>query len=468
MYSNFNFIKMISSLKPELFKSFNSVRLSENDYLNVDTNDKIFIAMLNEIKNRNGVDSVIKDLLSNLDLFDFIYSKKNIIEEASNKKEAYEILANEYKTLYTLHNNKSVHEKFTLEEYGNIKFRFKNLLFKGVPGTGKSYTIDAIITKELNLDKNSDNVLRINIHSASSNADLMQGIGISATSNNQIEYREKQGLIFDQIRKACFAPNQSFVLVLEEVQENSLNELIGDLIYLVEPTKRVVTKELLVGLNETEYPYFSSDGEKGIIELYKKKAQELSKTFHSVKIPYLVSTQTEYREMILPDNLYVFCTSNYRDDKKVVEDNLLRRFDVIEIYPKYIKDGVDYRSKSISKFLEYLNESIREHFDKQEIHPDRFMIGHANWIKIEDNNNKDKDFAKALLKVFIEFKEIREIDYIRNVSAILNILKKKIEEDQSEDKWAMVLFTTWNNDQMKSYYDWVQALQKTAYPDLAL
>ena len=75
--------------------------------------------------------------------------------------------------------------KFSNETKGNIKFPYRNILFKGVPGTGKSETIKNIITDKLDMKELTDNVLRINIHSASSNSDLMQGISISTTKNNE-------------------------------------------------------------------------------------------------------------------------------------------------------------------------------------------------------------------------------------------------------------------------------------------
>jgi len=277
-------------------------------------------------------------------------------------------------------------EAISSQKIGNLDFKIKTLLLKGVPGTGKSRAIENIINDKLQLKDHKQNILRINIHSASSNADLMQGIGISST-DGKIEYKEKQGLILNFIEKATFQPNQPFVLVLEEIQENSLNELIGDLIYLIEDDKRAKG-------------YEADDEAYGYQELVEKIIADNPETAY-VEVPYLVNSSTKYRKMIMPDNLYIFCTSNYRDDKKVIEDNLLRRFEVLEIYPKasvvheYCRD-----------FFEQLNENILTKLE-DEIHPDRFLIGHSNWLKVDN----EQDFYRAFLKVVVEFKDIKEVEF---------------------------------------------------------
>lgn len=158
--------------------------------------------------------------------------------------------------------------------------------------------------------------------------------------------------------------------------------------------------------------------------------------------------------MILPSNLYIFCTSNYREDKKVIEDNLLRRFEVIEIYPAYKEQiGNDFKLQDVSDFLRALNHEIVSHFHKNaEIHPDRFMIGHAIWIDIEYEN----DFYAALLKVVTEFKDIKELDYENDLKVILS----NIEEYPFDI----------NKDELikENYQKLVEYLQTKCYSDLLL
>ena len=313
------------------------------------------------------------------------------------------------------------------ENFGN--FSYKNILLKGVPGTGKSRAIENIINYKLKLENHKENILRINIHSASSNADLMQGIGISS-KNGQIEYKEKQGLILNLIQRATFNPNQPFVLVLEEIQENSLNELIGDLIYLIEDVKRA--KNIVVDDGVSEYQ-----------ELVNKIVTNNPKTAY-VEIPYLVNNSTEYRKMVMPNNFYIFCTSNYRDDKKVIEDNLLRRFEVLEIYPKYKRTiGDDFKSQKFSDFLEELNNNILEVM-KDEIHPDRFLIGHSNWLEVDTY----KKFYRVFLKVVVEFKDIKEVEF----SDFKDIVKKLALVDSLDFSSYKVLI---DDLQKKAGYDFL-------------
>ncbi len=320
-------------------------------------------------------------------------------------------------------------------------FDFKNILFKGVPGTGKSHVVDKIIRESLNLNSDTHNILRINIHSASSNSDLMQGIGISS-NNGEVEYKEKQGLIYNHIKNAILHPKQPFALILEEIQENSLNELIGDLIYLIESSKRVNIKEI-VNLPANSYLATTDLEYQDLIN----KLIELDTNKNYVELPYLIENRTDYRKMILPSNLYIFCTSNYRDDRKIIEDNLLRRFEVIEIYPKY-DTGTDniYNDIKISDFLQKLNDSIITQFKDIETHPDRFIVGHAIWLKVADK----KDFYRALLKVIVDFKDIKDIEF-NDVKSILNRLTS--DRFATDNEFNEILSTT-------NYKELIEVIQK--------
>jgi hypothetical protein len=380
------------------------------------------------------------------------YDDKDYIDFLQNENEDYEMFPN---------TDVSFDDMIDVASNIDNNFEHKNIVFKGVPGTGKSTLLSIIIKDKIfklkdetidgktnpclsksNLIK--ENVLRINIHSASSNSDLMQGVGIATDSESRILYSEKQGLILKHIEKACFAPMLPFVLVLEEIQENSLNELIGDLIYLIEVSKRADISKI------TPFDTFGLTID-NLIERYMEEIKD--KCVDYVELPSLVDPD-KIKKMIFPDNLYVFCTSNYRDDKKVIEDNLLRRFDVIEIYPQYT-EGYKDTTGSVSSFLSDINGLILKEFE-HEVHPDRFQIGHSNWLVVEENDAVK--FYKALLKIVIEFKEIREIEY-GTLKTILEKLKAKSPEKGKN--WVQEAFEELEID--KDYSKLINQLQHEVY-----
>lgn len=426
-------------------------KLKDFGYENIDVFSINNLEMLNDLLQR----------LESGDLYEF--NKRHQNSDTSNGLKQYIKFINGESngSESSKNDNKSINKdnsktyEFTNDSKGNLNFEYKNILLKGVPGTGKSKTIDDILEDKLEMKELSDNVLRINIHSASSNSDLMQGVSISTTEDNtNVIYKEKQGAILNHIFKAIYKPKQPFVLVLEEIQENSLNELIGDLIYLIEDKKRTVV-DLDID-NGTKIAYDD------LFDLINEKIPEDTKTLHYVELPSLVENSQNNTKMVVPNNLFIFCTSNYRDDKKVIEDNLLRRFDVVEIYPTYKKEI--YKSEDVAKFLEKLNVEILDNF-KDETHPDRYMIGHSNWLFIEDDNSSENKnaFYKALLKVIIEFKEIREIDFDTYVEPILkNVLKK---EDDTSERIQECLNIFYNEDklELKSYKHIVDILQQEIY-----
>ena len=444
---------------------------SNKEILDVKTKNAYFNG-LKRFNNKFSLDIFLENSIEKLEVLNeslksdgvnYEYNKEQSYNPSNGLKQYIKFISGESNGNDLSNREKNTNTKensflnFTNEEDGNINFPHKNILLKGVPGTGKSKTIDNIIFNEdkLNMKKLSDNILRINIHSASSNSDLMQGVSISTTKNNEnVLYKEKQGAILNHIFKAIYKPKQPFVLVLEEIQENSLNELIGDLIYLIEDKKRTIVDLDLE--DDTEIVYN---------ELFSKideKAKSTDTILHNVELPSLVENSQNNIKMIVPNNLFIFCTSNYRDDKKVIEDNLLRRFDVVEIYPTYKLDI--YKSEDIPKFLEKLNDEILKQF-KDETHPDRYMIGHSNWLDIDEADNAENkiEFYKALLKVIVEFKEIREIDFDSDVKPILEKLLNKNDENSERITKSLDIFYKDDNLELKSYKNIVDILQQEVY-----
>ena len=102
---------------------------------------------------------------------------------------------------------------------------------------------------------------------------------------------------------------------------------------------------------------------------------------------------------------------------------------------------------------------------QNETHPDRYMIGHANWLDIKEEDNEDSKIAfyKALLKVIIEFKEIREIHFDSEVKPILEKLFKDIKSISDRLELYLKIFYNEDNLELKSYKNIVDILQQKVY-----
>ena len=368
------------------------------EYIGYDTDEEIvYLAnndtefLINQIQYFNNKYDRYTDYNNNTQYFNDFLSK-NVIDSTLN--------------IFPMPKDFSVasYEKVT----NTIKndYPYLNLLLKGVPGTGKSFHLEEIIDEELFKLKEgeeedeclttsrlkNENVIRVNIHSGLSNSELMQGIGVMTTASNEIKYYEKRGLLLKHIAKAILTPSLPYVILLEEVQENDLNRLIGDLIFLIENDRRV----------KFEDDYFEKIQGEIDFSFVSELVLENSGS-NKVILPSLVEDSQEIH-LSLPTNLFFFCTSNYRDDKKIMEDNLLRRFEVIDMFPdaKVIKD------LKISSFLYQLNNNIIKEMNKRmEIHSDRYISGHVIWMDVNDV----KSFYQALNKFTIDFKELKEVEW---------------------------------------------------------
>lgn len=150
---------------------------------------------------------------------------------------------------------------------------------------------------------------------------------------------------------------QNYVLVIDEINRGNISKIFGELITLIEPSKRKGSDEF--------------------IEL----------TLPQSKKPFSV-----------PDNLHIIGTMNTADRSLAMMDTALRRrFDFIEMMPKpellanTVVDDID-----LEELLTVLNERIEILYDREH------TLGHAFFMpvkKLVDANQQEKAFT-ALVSVF--------------------------------------------------------------------
>ena len=271
----------------------------------------------------------------------------------------------------------------------------KNVIFYGPPGTGKTYTTAkraveickteseeeltdySQIMKKYNELKKNKRIEFITFHQSYGYEEFIEGIkpivlnedDESDSENSQeIKYEIVDGIFkkfCDEARKAQDKENNEYVFIIDEINRGNISKIFGELITLIETTKRAGKKECI-----------------------------------STKLPY------SKEEFTVPDNVYIIGTMNTADRSIALMDTALRRrFYFEEMLPNYdlLKDifvedeGVKV---NIGAMLKAINERIEYLYDREH------TIGHAVFLELKGNNNIDKlenIFKKSVIPLLQEY-----------------------------------------------------------------
>lgn len=146
-----------------------------------------------------------------------------------------------------------------------------------------------------------------------------------------------------------YAPNiieterkSNYVFIIDEINRGNISKIFGELITLIEPTKRIGQKEGM-----------------------------------KIKLPY---SQTMFG---VPDNVYVLGTMNTADRSIAAIDTALRRrFRFKEILPnENILDGIIVDGVVIKDMLRRINDRIAVLYDREH------TIGHSYFLPLKENQN---------------------------------------------------------------------------------
>ncbi|EAJ1118826.1 hypothetical protein YZ14_01080 [Campylobacter lari] len=295
-----------------------------------------------------------------------------------------------------------------LEGFKKLLKTHKNIIFHGIPGTGKTYTI---VNNVKNIIKNENQMLITQFHPSFSYEDFIEGIKPAGIENGQLKLELKNGIF----REFCDKAKEEEKGFLEKLEKGNFNEALSDhgYFFIADENNRAelsrVFGELLYAL---EYR-----GEKG-------------------KIKTQYASMRDDEDFYVPENVFFLGTMNDLDKSIDSFDLALRRrfiwqemtcdYDVIknEIYANNIEEY----AQACKKLNDKISKDIGE----------KYQLGHSYFLKIEFKNDeiKDSDMKKlfsnrfeALLKEYLR-SEYNE----KEIQTHLDNLKKLFVIEKNDDK----------------------------------
>lgn len=118
----------------------------------------------------------------------------------------------------------------------SIKFSFSpsQIIYYGVPGSGKSYKIDEELNSKFpNEIKRAEYVTRVVFHPEYTNADFVGQI-MPMMNNSGVAYKFKAGPFTSILKKAWSNLNSNYYLVIEEINRGNAAAIFGDIFQLLD------------------------------------------------------------------------------------------------------------------------------------------------------------------------------------------------------------------------------------------
>ena len=183
-----------------------------------------------------------------------------------------------------------------------------------------------------------------------------------------------------------------YILIIDEINRGNISKILGELITLLEPSKRIGSKEEL-----------------------------------SVTLPY------GKENLGVPKNLYIIGTMNTADRSIALLDTALRRrFEFIEMMPDFTLLNKDCEGMDLQELLQKMNARIEFLLDREH------TIGHSFFMEIQSINELKGVFTKKIIPLLQEYfyEDYAKIDAVLNGNGMIEIQKNSNFSELFDNKFS--------------------------------
>lgn len=291
---------------------------------------------------------------------------------------------------------------------------FNQIIYYGVPGSGKSNTIDIKIE---NIP--DDQKIRVVFHPEYTNADFVGQI-LPDNSNNGISYKFKPGPFSKILRRAYLNPSKKYYLVIEEINRGNAAAIFGDIFQLLDrinDDRKIKTNGYTYSKGWSRYsiendfinwyirenivnpPLTNNLIEDNGIATAKKDNEH-----HTIEIGnFHFNALTGIR---LPPNLAIYATMNTSDQNVFTLDNAFQRRWDMQLVQNECSDSnqmnstITVNNKFITwkDFQEQINKVIGEKSNESGLSSMEDKRLGCWFVKAENNTISRETFANKVLK----------------------------------------------------------------------
>ncbi|WP_434658786.1 McrB family protein [Sulfurimonas sp. NW9] len=252
----------------------------------------------------------------------------------------------------------------------------QNKILYGPPGTGKTYQL-----QQLQNEYNKDNYVTVTFHQSYGYEDFVEGLKAEINDKGDVYYKVNNGIFKDICEQAEKTPDEKYAIFIDEINRGNISKIFGELITLIETSKRGM----------------------------------------EIKLPY------SKKPFKVPKNLSIIGTMNTADRSIAVLDTALRRrFEFEEMMPEPCHKDIsdDIEGIDIQRLLAKMNERIEFLYDRDH------TIGHAYFISCQDFESLSKIFKNKIIPLLQEYfyDDWEKINLVLNNNGFIYSKKYKQQE----------------------------------------